>query len=59
VGKSDKLILMCRSLTINHDGGFLRNCSKVCLSLEKRAAQIKVLLMDVDGTNKWRRHLAV
>ncbi len=49
MGKSDKLILLCRSLTINCDGGFLRN-SKTFLSLKKRAAQIKVLLMDVDGT---------
>jgi 3-deoxy-D-manno-octulosonate 8-phosphate phosphatase (KDO 8-P phosphatase) len=49
VGKSDKLILLCRSLTINCDGGFLRN-SKTFLRLKKRAAQIKVLLMDVDGT---------
>jgi hypothetical protein len=49
VGKSDKLILLCRSLTINCDGGFLRN-SKTFLSLKKRAAQIKVLLKDVDGT---------
>jgi hypothetical protein len=50
VGKSDKLILLCRSLTINRDGGFLRISSKISLSLKKRAAQIKVLLMDVDGT---------
>jgi hypothetical protein len=50
VGKSDKLILLRRSLTINRVGGFLRISSKICLSLKKRAAQIKVLLMDVDGT---------
>jgi 3-deoxy-D-manno-octulosonate 8-phosphate phosphatase (KDO 8-P phosphatase) len=33
----------------NCDGGCLRN-SKTFLSLKKRAAQIKVLVMDVDGT---------
>jgi hypothetical protein len=49
VGKSDNLILLCKSLTINCDGDFLRN-SKTFLSLKKRVAQIKVLLMDVDGT---------
>ena len=46
MGKSDKLILLCRSLTINCDGGFLRNSSKLFLSLKKRVAQIKVLLME-------------
>jgi hypothetical protein len=45
VGKSDKLISMRRSLTINRDGGFLRISSKISLSLKKRAAQIKTLLM--------------
>jgi 3-deoxy-D-manno-octulosonate 8-phosphate phosphatase (KDO 8-P phosphatase) len=50
VGKSDKLILLRRSLTISRDGGFLRISSKVSLSLKKGAAQIKVLLMDVEGT---------
>ena len=48
--KSDKPILLCKSLTINCDGGLLRNSSKTFLIPKKRAAQIKVLLMDVDGT---------
>ena len=48
--KSDKLILLCGSLTINRDGVFLHISSTISLNLKKRAAQIKVLLMDVDGT---------
>jgi len=34
----------------NSDRGFLRISSKISLSLKKRVDQIKVLLMEVDGT---------
>jgi hypothetical protein len=46
VSKSDKLLLLCRALTTNRDGGFLRDSSKISLGLKKRVAQIKVLLME-------------
>jgi len=48
--ESGKLILLHRSLTTSRVGGFLRNSSKISQTLRKRAAQIEVLLMDVDGT---------
>lgn len=48
--ESAKLILLSRSLTTSQDGGFLPNSSKISPTLRKRAAQIEVLLMDVDGT---------
>jgi len=38
--------LLCRALTTNRDGGFLRDSSKISLGLKKRVAQIKVLLME-------------
>lgn len=40
MGKSDELILLCRSLTINRNGGYLLNSSEISLSLKKRAAQL-------------------
>jgi 3-deoxy-D-manno-octulosonate 8-phosphate phosphatase (KDO 8-P phosphatase) len=36
--------------TTSCDGGFLANSLKISQTLKKRAAQIEVLLMDVDGT---------
>ena len=35
---------------LSYSGGFLARVSNISPALKKRAAQIKVLLMDVDGT---------
>ena len=47
MGESDELILLCRSLTINRDGDYLLNSSKISLSLKKNVLlNFKVLPME-------------